>query len=163
MSSPGTIRAAAVQMEPKLGNVEENLDRILAGLEQAAADGAKLIVFPECALSGYGFGSREEGLAHAVASDGREVVKVAELARRTQCGCIFGLLERAGSRLFNACVLIGPDGVKGIYRKVHLPFLGVDMFVDPGDLAFAVHELEGLRIGMHICYQGLRITIVNPG
>ena len=154
MSSPGTIRAAAVQMEPKLGNVEENLDRILAGLEQAAADGAKLVVFPECALSGYGFGSREEGLAHAVASDGREVVKVAELARRTQCGCIFGLLERAGSRLFNACVLIGPDGVKGIYRKVHLPFLGVDMFVDPGDLAFAVHELEGLRIGMHICYDG---------
>jgi len=154
MSSPGTIRAAAVQMEPKLGNVEENLDRILAGLEQAAADGAKLVVFPECALSGYGFGSREEGLAHAVASDGREVVKVAELARRTQCGCIFGLLERAGSRLFNACVLIGPDEVKGIYRKVHLPFLGVDMFVDPGDLAFAVHELEGLRIGMHICYDG---------
>ena len=154
MSSPGTIRVAAVQMEPKLGKVEENLDRILAGLEQAAADGAKLVVFPECALSGYGFGSREEGLAHAVAGDGREVVKVAELARRTACGCIFGLLERAGSRLFNACVLVGPDGVQGIYRKVHLPFLGVDMFVDPGNLAFAVHELEGLRIGMHICYDG---------
>ena len=154
MSSPGTIRVAAVQMEPKLGNVEENLDRILAGLEQAAADGAKLVVFPECALSGYGFGSREEGLAHAVASAGHEVVKVAELARRTGCGCIFGLLERAGSRLFNACVLVGPDGVKGTYRKVHLPFLGVDMFVDPGDLAFAVHEFAGLRIGMHICYDG---------
>ena len=86
MSSPGTIRVAAVQMEPKLGNVEENLDRILAGLEQAAADGAKLVVFPECALSGYGFGGREEGLAHAVASDGREVVKVAELARRRTPG-----------------------------------------------------------------------------
>jgi 5-aminopentanamidase len=154
MSSPGTIRVAAVQMEPKLGNVAENLDRILAGLEQAAADGAKLVVFPECALSGYGFGSREEGLAHAVASAGHEVVKVAELARRAGCGCIFGLLEREGSRLFNACVLVGPGGVKAIYRKVHLPFLGVDMFVDPGDLAFAVHEFEGLRIGMHICYDG---------
>ena len=96
-----------------MDNVEENLDRILAGLEQAAADGAKLAVFPECALSGYGFGSREEGLAHAVAIDGREVAKVAELARRTRCGCIFGLLERDGSRLFNACVLVGPDGVIG--------------------------------------------------
>ena len=96
MSSPGTIRVAAVQMEPKLGKVEENLDRILAGLEQAAADGAKLIVFPECALSGYGFGSREEGLAHAVASDGHEVVKVAKLARRMRCGCVFGLLEARG-------------------------------------------------------------------
>ena len=154
MSSPATIRVAAVQMEPKLGKLEENLGRILAGLEQAAADGAKLVVFPECALSGYGFGSREEGLAHAVTSDGREVLKVAEVVRRTRCGCIFGLLEREGSRFFNACVLVGPDGVKAIYRKVHLPFLGVDMFVDPGDLAFAVVELEGLRIGMHICYDG---------
>ncbi len=154
MSSPATIRVAAVQMEPQLGRIDDNLDRILAGVEAAAAAGAKLVVFPECALSGYGFGSREEGLAHAVASDGREVRKVAELAGRTGCGCVFGLLEREGSRFFNACVLVVPDGLKGIYRKVHLPFLGVDMLVDPGNLAFAVHELAGLRIGMHICYDG---------
>jgi predicted amidohydrolase len=154
MSSAGTIRVAAVQMEPKLGRLEENLDRILAGLDQAATVGAKLAVFPECALSGYGFASREEGLAHAVAIDGREVGKVAELAARTACGCVFGLLEREGPRFFNACVLVGPHGVIGVYRKVHLPFLGVDMFVEPGDRAFAVHEFEGLRIGMHICYDG---------
>lgn len=105
-------------------------------------------------LSGYGFGSREEGLAHAVPIDGPEVGKVASVAARTGCGCIFGLLERDGSRLFNACVLIGPHGVIGTYRKVHLPFLGIDMFVDPGDRPFAVHEVAGLRLGMHICYDG---------
>ena len=154
MSSPESIRVAAVQMEPKLGRVSENLDRIAAGLEQAAASGAKLAVFPECALSGYGFGSREEGLAHAVPIDGPEVGKIASIAERTGCGCIFGLLERDGSRLFNACVLIGPQGVIGTYRKVHLPFLGIDMFVDPGDRPFAVHEVAGLRVGMHICYDG---------
>ena len=154
MSSPGSIRVAAVQMEPRLGRIAENLDRILAGLDQAAASGAKLAVFPECALSGYGFGSREEGLAHAVPIDGQEVGRVAGLAANTGCGCIFGLLERDGSRLFNACVLIGPHGVIGTYRKVHLPFLGIDMFVDPGDRPFAVHEVAGLRVGMHICYDG---------
>jgi predicted amidohydrolase len=154
MSSPGTFRVAAVQMEPKLGKVEENLHRILAGLEQTAASGAKLAVFPECALSGYGFGSREEGFASAVATDGPELEKVTELASRTGCGCIFGLLERDGTRLYNACVLVGPKGVKGIHRKVHLPFLGIDMYVDPGNLPFAVQELGGLRIGMHICYDG---------
>ena len=154
MSTPQTVRVAGVQMEPKLGKIEENLDRILCSFERAAEDGAKLVVFPECALSGYGFGSREEGLAHAVASDGREVGKVTELARQTGCGCIFGLLERDGSRLFNACFLVGPEGLLGIYRKVHLPFLGIDMFVDPGDLPFAVQEIHGLRVGMHICYDG---------
>jgi predicted amidohydrolase len=154
MSSPITIRVAAVQMEPRLGMIGENLERILLGLSQAASAGAKLAVFPECALSGYGFESREEGMAHAVPLDGAEVKKVADLTARSGCGCIFGLLERAGPRLYNACVLIGPRGLVGSYRKVHLPFLGIDMFVDPGDRPFAVHEIEGLRVGMHICYDG---------
>ena len=48
----------------------------------------------------------------------------------------------------------GPDGVVGTYRKVHLPFLGVDRFTTPGDQPFAVHEAAGMRIGMNICYDG---------
>jgi len=154
MSTPGTFRVAAIQMEPKLGQVHENLERILMKLDEAASSGARLAVFPECALSGYGFGSRNEGLQHAVTIDGPEVRKVAHLTARTRCGCIFGFLERDGERLYNACVLVGPGGVVGTYRKVHLPYLGIDMFVDPGDRPFAVCELEGLRIGMHICYDG---------
>jgi predicted amidohydrolase len=130
------------------------LERILLGLSQAANAGARLAVFPECALSGYGFGSREEGFDHAVPVDGTEVKRIAETVVRTGCACVFGLLERDGLRLYNACVLVGLEGVAGIYHKVHLPFLGVDMFVDPGDRPFAVQEVFGLRIGMHICYDG---------
>ncbi|MGO9601062.1 MAG: carbon-nitrogen hydrolase family protein [Isosphaeraceae bacterium] len=154
MSTPGTFRVAAMQMEPKLGQVHENLERILMKLDEAASSGARLAVFPECALSGYGFGSRNEGLQHAAAIDGPEVRKVAHMTARTGCGCIFGFLEGDGERLYNACVLVGPGGVVGTYRKVHLPYLGIDRFVDPGDRPFAVCELEGLRIGMHICYDG---------
>ena len=74
--------------------------------------------------------------------------------RATHCACIFGLLERDETRLYNACALVGPTGLLGSYRKVHLPYLGIDMFVDPGDRPFAVHEIAGLKIGMHICYDG---------
>jgi predicted amidohydrolase len=154
MDSAGTIRVAAVQMEPKLGRIQENLERIQRGLNEAAVAGAELAVFPECALAGYGFGSREEGFAHAVSIDGPEVAAVALAAGQNGCACVFGLLERDGARLFNACVLVGRQGVIGCYRKVHLPFLGVDMFVNPGDRPFAVHDFDGLRIGMHICYDG---------
>jgi predicted amidohydrolase len=63
-------------------------------------------------------------------------------------------LEADGERVFNACVLVGPDGVVATYRKVHLPFLGVDRFTTPGDQPFAVHEAAGMRIGMNICYDG---------
>jgi predicted amidohydrolase len=150
--SEPTYRIAAVQMEPKLGRLDQNLERILERIDQAA--GAHLVVFPECALSGYGFSSREEGQAHAVPIDGDAVRRVVAACERHQCFSIFGLLERDGSRLFNACVLTGPKGVVGSYRKVHLPYLGIDMFVDPGDRPFAVHEAGGLRVGMHICYDG---------
>jgi len=149
-----TYRVAAVQMEPKLGRLDQNLDRILERLDQAADAGAHLVVFPECALSGYGFSSREEGLAHAVPIDGDAVRRVVAACERHRCFSIFGLLERDGSRLFNACVLTGPAGVIGSYRKVHLPYLGIDMFVDPGDRPFAVHDAGGIRVGMHICYDG---------
>ena len=74
--------------------------------------------------------------------------------RQHGCFCVFGLLERDGPRLFNACVLSGPSGLVATYRKVHLPYLGIDMFADPGDTPFAVHDAGGIKVGMHICYDG---------
>jgi predicted amidohydrolase len=152
MSDTNRQRIAAVQMEPRLGNVAENLEIILARLAEAANHGANLIVFPECALSGYGFSSRDEGLAAAVNAAGLEIGKIAIACLERGVYCVLGLLERDGDKLFNAAALVGPAGVVGVYRKVHLPFLGVDMFVDPGDRPFAVHDAGGIRIGMHICY-----------
>ena len=64
------------------------------------------------------------------------------------------MLEKDGDRCFNAAALIGPEGVVGKYRKVHLPFLGVDRFVDSGDLGFEVHQTRLGRIGLNICYDG---------
>ena len=60
---------------------------------------------------------------------------------------VVGLLERppGEERLFNACALVGPDGLFASYRKIHLPFLGIDRFTTPGDRPFAVHDLGGLR------------------
>ena len=54
------MKTAAVQMDVKILAPEHNLEQILGRLEQAARAGAKLVVFPECALSGYCFVSREE-------------------------------------------------------------------------------------------------------
>jgi predicted amidohydrolase len=53
--------------------------------------------------------------------------------------------------LRNVAVLIGPHGLIATYRKTHLPYLGVDRFVVPGD-ELAVHETPIGRIGLEICY-----------
>ncbi|HEV3166257.1 MAG TPA: carbon-nitrogen hydrolase family protein [Isosphaeraceae bacterium] len=155
MNGKPTIKVAAVQMEPRLGDLVANRVAIVQKLHEAAKAGARLVVFPECALSGYGFASKEEALAHAEPLPGPSVWEVA--AACADIGgvhAVFGLLERDGERLFNACALVGPVGLVGSYRKIHLPFLGVDRFAEPGDRPFEVHEAGNLKVGMHICYDG---------
>jgi predicted amidohydrolase len=154
MSDPATYRVAAVQMGVALGQPAVNRQAMLVMLDKAAAQGARLIVFPECALTGYGFDTRDEALAHAEPIPGPTLELFGRECARLGVYAAFGLLERDGDRLYNACALVGPGGIVAAYRKVHLPFLGVDRYADPGDRPFAVHDAGGVKVGLHICYDG---------
>jgi predicted amidohydrolase len=127
-----------------------------AKLREAAKAGARLVVFPECALTGYAFDSQEEGLPFAEPVPGPATEALAAECRASGSFVIFGLLELSEGKngFFNACILVGPRGIVAGYRKIHLPFLGVDRFALPGDRPFAVHDIGGLRVGMNICYDG---------
>lgn len=148
------IKIAGVQMDVRIADKAANLARMEAALAEAHASGARLVVFPECALTGYCFESLAEALPHAETLPGPSVERLGQVARRLGVHLIFGLLERDGDRVFNATALVGPDGLVGSYRKIHLPYLGVDRFTTPGDRPFAVHEAGDLRVGMNICYDG---------
>lgn len=149
-----TWKIACVQMDCKLGDNAANLAAMRAKLREAASAGAKLVVFPECILSGYGLGSRAEVMTVAEELPGPSVLAVAEDCAALGVWCVFGMFEKAGAKLFNACALIGPTGYLAGYRKAHLPCLGADRFTDPGDRPFAVHDLGGLKLGMNICFDG---------
>jgi len=120
----------------------------------AAGRGARLVVFPECALCGYCYESKEEAWPHAETLPGPTTETLAALCRELGIWVICGLLERDHQHLFNACALVGPTGEAVSYRKIHLPCLGVDRFTTPGDRPFTVQDLDGLRVGMTICYDG---------
>lgn len=155
MSEPTTaFRVAGVQMDVVFGDVAANRATIIAKLTEAAAAGARLVVFPECALTGYGFDSKDEARAVAEPIPGPSTAAIQAKCTQLGVAAVFGMLERDGDRVFNACALVGPGGVIGSYRKLHMPYLGIDRFADPGDRPFAVHEFDGVRIGMHICYDG---------
>src|SRR5262245_4397741 len=141
-------------MNPKLMDNGANLRLILRHLEDTAAQGAELIVFPECSLSGYCFESLQEATPYAEPIPGPATAVVAAACSRLNVHAVFGLLELAGTSLFNAAVLVGPSGPVGKYRKIHLPGLGVDKFVQPGNLGFAVCYTPSARIGLNICYDG---------
>jgi predicted amidohydrolase len=145
---------AAVQMDCRLGAVADNLRRVRERLNEAAALGARLVVFPECVLTGYCFKSKDEALPHAETLPGPSCEAIAQDCARLGVFAVVGLLELDGERLFNACLLAGPSGLVATYRKIHLPFLGIDRFTTPGDRPFAVHDVGGLRVGMNVCYDG---------
>ncbi|MBI4563218.1 MAG: carbon-nitrogen hydrolase family protein [Planctomycetes bacterium] len=143
------VRVSVHQMNPRRGDVDANLEAILEAL--AGAPGS-LAVFPECALTGYAFESKEEALAAAESVPGPSTDTLLEACRDHDVWAVVGLLERDGDRLFNAAAVLGPEGVEGVYRKMHLPYLGVDRFADPGDLGFPVFRLPFGTIGVLICY-----------
>lgn len=146
------VPVAGVQMDVLIGDNETNVDRMVTWLDDERTASAQLVVFPECAVTGYCFESKSEAMFVAESLDGPSTTKLLDAAKQHNKFLAYGMLERNGDKLHNSCVLLGPNGVVGVYRKIHLPFLGVDRFVDPGVEPMEVFEVAGIRVGMHICY-----------
>ncbi|MEK6301789.1 MAG: carbon-nitrogen hydrolase family protein [Acidobacteriota bacterium] len=147
-------KIACVQMDVEIGNVEANRLKIVERIESAADCGAELVIFPECALTGYCFESLDEAKPFAETLDGPSAQAIVDACARTGTHVVAGFIERDGENFYNAAILCGPGGggIIGNYRKVHLPFLGVDRFLTPGDKPFRVFDLPFGRIGINICY-----------
>ena len=146
------IKIAGVQMEPAILDKDRNLSRCLALMETVVKEGAQLIVFPEAALSGYVFRSLDEALPLVEPIPGPSTKRITESCRKLNAYVVIGLLEKDGSRCYNTAALIGPSGLTGKYRKLHLPYIGIDRFLNHGDLPLRVYDTDVGRIGLSICY-----------
>ncbi len=157
---------ACVQSDVTFADVTANLDRSLRWIAEAGDRGADLVVMPECMLSGYAFESREQALPHALPIDSEVFAQIAQAAAQHDLLVTLGFLEKNGEKLHNSAALIGPDGVIGQYRKVHLPHLGIDRFVDRGDIPYQPITSGDVRIGLAICYDSsfpepMRVLALN--
>jgi predicted amidohydrolase len=143
------FRVAFVQGRPVFGRSEQNLDR---GLALAASVGADLVVLPELWSSGYVFSSHAEVAALAEDAQGGVTARsVTAAARREKRHYIVGFPERARGRFYNSALLVGPSGVKAVYRKLHL-FERESEWFSPGNLPLEVHRVGAARVGMLICF-----------
>jgi N-carbamoylputrescine amidase len=148
------VRVACVQMEPAVGSKRANVEKSCALIEKAAEGGARLVVLPELANSGYVFESREEAfeLSEPV-PDGETTRAWMGLAKEHGLYLVAGICERDGNVLYNSAALIGPEGHVGIFRKVHL-WNEENLYFEPGNLCFPVFKTPIGRIGAMICYDG---------
>jgi N-carbamoylputrescine amidase len=154
LGDEAAVKIACVQMEPVVGKKEQNVRRTLELIETAAAQGARLVVLPELANSGYVFASREEAFALAEeVPHGPTSQAWMDVARRHGLHLVAGINERDGQALYNAAVVIGPSGHVGTFRKVHL-WAAENLFFEPGNLGFPVFKTPLGRIATFICYDG---------
>jgi N-carbamoylputrescine amidase len=148
-----TITCAAIQydMQVGIGNKDNNIAATLRHIDTAAAQGARLIVLPELANTGYAFDTRAEAYDHAEpVPDGVTCQAWAKAAAAHNAYIVGGITEIDGVTLYDTAVLIGPDGYIGRYRKTHLWNREKLIFTAGND--YPVFDTRIGRIGLLICW-----------
>jgi NAD+ synthase (glutamine-hydrolysing) len=144
------IRVAACQLDVVVGDLAGNVERIVAALERAEEAGADLAVFSELCITGYP--PEDLLLKPRFVSDNLEALD--KLAARTgRCAAVVGFVD-AGQDLHNAAAVCAHGAVQGVYRKRLLPNYAVfdeQRYFTPGDEAFVLYEIAGVRVGLSVC------------
>ena len=145
------LRVALAQIAPRLGDVEENLDRHRDLLADARARGAALVVFPELGVTGY----QLQDLAGEVAMRLDDPRLAALAAATADLSAIVSFVEEsADHRLFIAAALLEDRRVVHVHRKLFLPTYGLfdeRRFFAQGDLLRAVPSRLGVGVGIGVC------------
>jgi predicted amidohydrolase len=154
ISPPRTLRVASVQMEIRAGDKKANFSTMEAFVIQAAAQGVRLVVFPECCITGYWFIRHLslEALARLAEPfpDGPSTRRLTALARQHQISIGAGLIEAGeAGEFFNSYVVAFPDGSLHRHRKLH----AFEHSAIRSGSEYTVFDLpEGFRAGLLICY-----------
>jgi predicted amidohydrolase len=167
---PGYVTVAAVQCSSELGDVAGNRKKLATLVEEAARHGARIIVLPEAAVTGYlsqdlhtnwhlpgrplepNFRPRDPR-PFAEAVPGPSTRFFGELARRLHVYLTVPLVEKDGSRLYNSVCLLSPSGeVVAHYRKLTPWPYPEKSWATPGDRGVQVYDTEYGRVGLAVCY-----------
>ena len=146
------MRIALLQAAGTPGDVPATHGKVRRAAHEAAEAGARLIVFPEAFVTGYNIGA-ELLLALAEPSDGAHVRALREIAAGAGIAVLCGYPELDGDEVYNSAVLADRDGsVLLHYRKTHL-YGDLDRGAfRAGDRLAPVVELDGVRVGVLVCY-----------
>jgi 5-aminopentanamidase len=142
-------RVACRQCDVRLGDFEANVKAAIEAVHEAGATSIDILVMPECALTGYAVRSKAD--AERIAVEAERLAPLAEACDAAGVTAVVGFAERDGDRLFNSAALLEPGAEARVYRKTHLPELGYDKFVSPGD-RLPVFDTRHGRIGVLVCF-----------
>jgi predicted amidohydrolase len=139
------IRVAVVQMR-STREISENVELIDKYLGRCADIGARVAVFPECALTGYFDNAFMQALTTEQIADGER--RVAESCRKNNIYAIIGTPTRERDRLYNSAIVVTPQGeILARYHKIQLaeswPVAGSDLMV---------FKIDGMPASIIVCH-----------
>jgi len=143
------MRIALAQVNPTVGDIQGNAERVIRAVVDAQSQGAGFILLPELVLTGY---PPEDLLARShFVEDQLDALEMVAGA----CGnaALVGFVDRIGDTLYNAAALCGNNRVLQVYHKRRLPNYGVfdeERYFEPGRAPGLV-ELGGTMFGITIC------------
>ena len=147
------LKIATAQFENASGHKRHNLSIIETLCSKAAAQGAKVVSFHECSITGYTFARKLDyqtfyDLAEFIPK-GPSIGALTEIARKYDVAILAGLFEKDDSgKVFKAQVCVDRNGLRAKHRKLH-PF--INPHISPGD-SYTVFDLYGWKCGILICY-----------
>jgi predicted amidohydrolase len=147
-------QVSVIQFEPAIGDTPSNISTLMPLLD--AAIGSHLIVLPELSNAGYNFKDRAEAMEYSetIGQPGLFQDFLKSQASLRKVHIVSGICERDGNDLFNTAILVGPGGILGKYRKIHLFMNEKDIF-RTGNSGLPVFDTGGFKIGMLICFDYL--------
>ena len=147
------IKVSIIQFNPYFGDPDRNIMAIRDKL--ANTTHSNIVVLPELASTGYNFENRDHALVLSEEPEDSELVKMLHnVATTNNQYIITGFNERSGEKIYNSSVLIGYEGILGVYRKMHLFMYEKEIF-EPGDGKLEVYDLGFCKLGMQICFDYL--------
>lgn len=160
------IKISTAQFENKSGDKNYNLSIINQLSKKAAEEGADVIAFHECSVTGYTFArnlSKKQMLDLAeIIPEGPSIARLTEIAAKNDITILAGLFEKEkDDSLYKAYVCVDKNGLVAKHRKLH-PF--INPHLNPGN-SYTVFEIHGWKCGILICYdnnvlENVRATVL---
>jgi N-carbamoylputrescine amidase len=153
-----TLTVAALQLPLAAPDPATNIAAVAALVEEAAGEGAQVILPPELFAGPYFCKVEDEALFALAAPLGEDasVRAMQRLAKGLGVAIPTSFFERDGQHYYNTLALVGPDGeIMGTYRKSHIPDgpgYEEKYYFRPGNTGFKVWDLFGTRIGVGVCW-----------
>lgn len=167
MADRSPFKVAAVNFNPQLFELERNISKAAELVEEAAQNGAKIIVLPELGMSGGAYPGLEAWLPYMDSVPGKATDAFSEVTKKYGCYVAIGLaeLDPETGVTYNSAALVGPEGYVGKYRKNGINMGDVTTF-RPGNTGYPVFPTEYGNITMLICYDdtywdGARVAVLK--